>query len=265
MGNLMTFNNMYRTSKLPSGHPYKFLSPASTITTSTVVAASTFSPTSISGGQLWQDASTLTGTITTWSSKNSTYFPFYMTGNSVVTTSALNGLNVLNFNASGSYYMQMNSGSSTASTFSFFFVSRQTGGTNGRVFIGDGNTLYGYWGGSKKQWYMEGWLSGPYGYTSDTAWDFISIVRQSSGACEMYWNGSLIASAGSSGAGYQQMYINTGGCCGGEHSDAQVAEMLVYNTAVSTLNRQKCEGYLAWKWGLQANLPSTHPYKGSAP
>ena len=25
------------------------------------------------------------------------------------------------------------------------------------------------------------------------------------------------------------------------------------------------EGYLAWKWGLQGNLPSGHPYKNSAP
>ena len=261
----MTLNNMYNTSKLPTGHPYKFFPPANTYSESTIVSVSTFSPTSISGGQLWQDASTLTGTVTTWSSKNSTYFPFYMTGNSVASTGVLNGLNVLNFNGSGSYYMAMNSGSSTASTFSFYFVSRQTGGTNGRVFIGDGNTLYGYWGGNKKQWYMEGWLSGPFGYASDTAWDVISIVRQSSGACEMYWNGSLQASSGSSGAGYQQMYINTGGQYGNEHSDAQVAEMLVYNTAASTLNRQKCEGYLAWKWGLQANLPSGHPYKSAAP
>lgn len=29
--------------------------------------------------------------------------------------------------------------------------------------------------------------------------------------------------------------------------------------------RQKIEGYLAHKWGLEANLPSDHPYKSSAP
>jgi hypothetical protein len=28
---------------------------------------------------------------------------------------------------------------------------------------------------------------------------------------------------------------------------------------------QKIEGYLAWKWGLEANLPVYHPYKNSAP
>jgi hypothetical protein len=27
----------------------------------------------------------------------------------------------------------------------------------------------------------------------------------------------------------------------------------------------KAEGYLAHKWGLQGNLPVSHPYKSSAP
>jgi hypothetical protein len=27
----------------------------------------------------------------------------------------------------------------------------------------------------------------------------------------------------------------------------------------------KAEGYLAWKWGLEGNLPVLHPYKNSAP
>jgi hypothetical protein len=35
-----------------------------------------------------------------------------------------------------------------------------------------------------------------------------------------------------------------------------------YNTNVV---RQQIEGYLAWKWGLQGDLPSGHPYKNTAP
>ena len=30
-------------------------------------------------------------------------------------------------------------------------------------------------------------------------------------------------------------------------------------------NVEKAEGYLAWKWGLQSNLPISHPYKNAAP
>ena len=44
-----------------------------------------------------------------------------------------------------------------------------------------------------------------------------------------------------------------------------VAEILHYNEPLTTPQVQKVEGYLAWKWGLQANLPAGHPYKSGAP
>ena len=42
-------------------------------------------------------------------------------------------------------------------------------------------------------------------------------------------------------------------------------ETIALSTAPSTDDRQKLEGYLAWKWGTVANLPSDHPYKLGAP
>jgi hypothetical protein len=42
-----------------------------------------------------------------------------------------------------------------------------------------------------------------------------------------------------------------------------VGELLFYNSTLSTDNFQLVEGYLAWKWGLQGSLPSTHPYKAA--
>jgi hypothetical protein len=45
----------------------------------------------------------------------------------------------------------------------------------------------------------------------------------------------------------------------------RLGEVIVYNSNLSTDDRQIVEGYLAWKWGLQANLPSTHPYKNKNP
>jgi hypothetical protein len=44
-----------------------------------------------------------------------------------------------------------------------------------------------------------------------------------------------------------------------------IAEIVVTSSVLSTLNRQKTEGYLAHKWGLTANLPSDHPYKVNPP
>ncbi|MCJ7557243.1 MAG: hypothetical protein MUP90_10070 [Gammaproteobacteria bacterium] len=43
------------------------------------------------------------------------------------------------------------------------------------------------------------------------------------------------------------------------------AEVIVSSTLLSTLDRQKLEGYLAHKWGLTANLPADHPYKVNPP
>lgn len=43
------------------------------------------------------------------------------------------------------------------------------------------------------------------------------------------------------------------------------AEALVAASAVSTGDRQRIEGYLAWQWGLEANLPSGHPYELVSP
>lgn len=47
--------------------------------------------------------------------------------------------------------------------------------------------------------------------------------------------------------------------------NAKLSEVVLYNTTVSDINRQKVEGYLAWKWGLVRNLPINHLYKNSPP
>ena len=44
-----------------------------------------------------------------------------------------------------------------------------------------------------------------------------------------------------------------------------VAEMIIVSGAVTTDTRQRIEGYLAHKWGLDGNLPSNHPYKNYGP
>ena len=44
-----------------------------------------------------------------------------------------------------------------------------------------------------------------------------------------------------------------------------LCEIVLYNTAISTNYRQQVEGWLMWKWGIQSNLPSNHPYYLTAP
>ena len=45
----------------------------------------------------------------------------------------------------------------------------------------------------------------------------------------------------------------------------KIAEVLIFDTVQSAANTQKIEGYLAHKWGLDGKLPSSHPYKITAP
>lgn len=47
--------------------------------------------------------------------------------------------------------------------------------------------------------------------------------------------------------------------------NASVGEIIITQSALSITDRQKIEGYLAWKWGMQASLPAGHPYKLSPP
>ena len=44
-----------------------------------------------------------------------------------------------------------------------------------------------------------------------------------------------------------------------------MSEIIIYNSSLSTSQRQQVEGYLSWKWGLQNNLPDTHAYKKFRP
>jgi hypothetical protein len=44
-----------------------------------------------------------------------------------------------------------------------------------------------------------------------------------------------------------------------------ISEMVATSALLSTADRQRLEGYLAWKWGLQANLPAGHPFRNNPP
>ena len=44
-----------------------------------------------------------------------------------------------------------------------------------------------------------------------------------------------------------------------------IGELLIFNNTLTTSQRQQVEGYLAWKWGLQSSLPSTHAYAKFSP
>jgi hypothetical protein len=72
-----------------------------------------------------------------------------------------------------------------------------------------------------------------------------------------------VATTGTPNSGAVQGAIGASGT-GGFPCTVEWSELIFIN-GNSTGNQQKTEGYLAWKWGLQGNLPAGHPYKNSPP
>lgn len=90
-------------------------------------------------------------------------------------------------------------------------------------------------------------------------WAYRNTV--SGGIKDVAVNGnSPFASGTGTTAGCDLLEFNTGGT-----GDFRIAEFVVFAQDVPQTTRQRTEGYLAWKWGLVGNLPSTHPYKNSPP
>jgi len=224
----------------------------------------------IDGIKLWFDASTLTsGSVNELVSATGGRKPYKFINRSnnsarlpVVKAGELNKLSVLEFNTDQSLSLNK---SLKANEFTMVFLTRQLGGNRRRFVIGDGNRLFGYWNGGKNQLYMEGWLCAtPGGPPSTKDWDLYVIRRESNGRTYMTRNGEskLIANGGVAAA-FDGLHLNTGGCCGGETSDAQFAELAFWNRSLNDVEIKKIEGYMAWKWGLQGELAENHPFANS--
>jgi len=180
-----------------------------------------------------------------------------------VNTNVLNGQRVVTFSPASSWTP---SSQVNLSNYSMFFVTRQTGSTNGTIFKNSNDSSpqsFGYSLGRKKILNIN---MNPYNdgsaVTSDTSWDIISHTRIQNASYVFNWNGSLLYSGvTSTNSPLQNLVIS--GPSGA--SDCQVAEVILYNSVLTSTQISKIEGYLAWKWGLVGNLPSSHPYKNVYP
>jgi hypothetical protein len=243
-----------------------------------------FQPTSITGCQLWLDGADPAGTgilpangatVSTWVDKsgNARNSPANSTG-AIFAANSLNGRGTINFTAQGRYYVTPNFVPSSANAPSIFVVAQQTGYTSGNseiVIATVGSPtwatfdLFGSAGTFIARLNMYN-NQGENGGISIAAPAIISIVGSGapSFSASMFGNGTLnITFTGNSGNPLStSMGFNIGSSAG---FIGNIYDVIMYNTALSTLQRQQIEGYLAWKWGLQANLPSDHPFKTYRP
>ena len=244
-------------TSLTSTHPY-YRFPASYPSVPDFISTPTFIPSSIAGLVVWTDASTVTS-VNPWTNGGSGG-TINCTG--TVNTAARNGRNTVSLTTGQSWTMAT---TLTLSSYTMFWSGRQTGPNYSRVLQSTSlNQLYGYWGGSKQTLYIDGNPSKLSGLAGNTNWDTFSHGRVAGGAFTFNWDGTSILAGTSTTNSLAGLAINSG-VYPGEASQVEIGEIIVYNSVLSTTNIQIVEGYLSWRWGVQANLPVGHPYKNFPP
>jgi hypothetical protein len=91
---------------------------------------------------------------------------------------------------------------------------------------------------------------------------FIS-ASSSSGTQSLGVNGGDLSTGSATFSGVGTFTIGAGFTDNRGKINGSINEIIAFNSSLTTSQRQQVEGYLAWKWGLQASLPATHPYKTS--
>jgi hypothetical protein len=153
-------------------------------------------------------------------------------------------------------FMVYKYGSSLAGRYSDVFTGDNTGGYLGATVqaVRSGGSSYIY----------AGTLEPMAGLAVNTKYLFVVTFNGSSSGWA--YNGSSLTTAGPGTLGIVNgVSIGLVGGVAAESANALMAEVFVVGGTITTLNRQKAEGYLAWKYGLQASLPGGHPYAGAAP
>ncbi len=261
-------------SRLPSTHLYFFRPPTRKDT------FTSFSPSSISGIQIWLDAkdsttftfSTSVSTVTQWRDKsgNSRHAipfqgqPFYSNtafsntqpGVVVWNSSTLYApIPVNTFPSSGHFFVVFQKTSSAVGGAGDTIISRSL--ANKPAPFDTYNTSR-YWGDGNI--YANSNVSFDLSTASNiNNWNF----NITSNSWNEYLNGSTVALfTGLSGYG-----DNSSNLYFGSRQDtltgsrAFIGEIIAYNKSLTTAERQQVEGYLAWKWGVQNNLLSVHPFR----
>lgn len=259
-----------------------------------IIIDNTWTPTQISTA-IWLDAadsSTITldsGAVSAWSDKSGNGIDATQTTagyRPVVNTAALNGLDTLTFDGSDDFLYLDGAKTLTkaATVFTTFLVtsaSVNTGATLKRLVnfsLGDTTTgarhLLGLLSSQVRATQRR--LDADAGYskygTHTAGARMLEITSDWSGATiTLGIDGTRSTSATGQGSGGTSNTASTEVAIGGTASvsgqciSGDIAELVCISGTVTTADRQKVEGYLAWKWGTQASLPSGHPYESAAP
>ena len=259
---------------------------AAAVLTTIPARGAPWTPADLPDKALWLDAAdsgtiTLNGsTVSQWNDKsgngrnvaqsNAAKQPTYATG-------YLNGNNAISFDGTG---RSLSAGTATinlSQPFNRFIVGKFLTKSSQSVIV-DGNNGSGAGG---QQVFYNGESAGSWRMACDATYknsisygtsDFNNHIHfhNLNGASTYY---SIDGATTLSGPGNSGSIGQPGICIGNIRNEVAsgygfqgyVYEIILTTGTLSPADRQKTEGYLAWKWGTQASLPVGHPYESAAP
>lgn len=247
-----------------------------------------FSPSSVAGLNLWLNAAdtaslSLTGnTVTSWRDRSSNAYLGTAVNGPTLSTNAIGANGVVAFNAASSQYINFGDvcdlGLNGLTVLAVAFLN-STGNIISKDIQGSAAGTYTLLGDTNQTFVSQD----PTGGSADLV---LSTPIRSTLLVEYTWNrtynhsiylfGSTVRT--STVANLTTTY-NTGNSlfvgalqnatgtapAAGYYLNGYIGEILLYNSSISAYNRHAAEGYLAWKWGLQSNLPPQHPFYSQSP
>ncbi len=197
--------------------------------------------------------------------------------NPLLRTAALNSLNVVDFAAASSRFMTLPNFMTGFTAATIYWVVKDNadppantgasgppfhGGTSASAdhypYDGDGLIYFGFGSDTRKST----------GYNPSPTLDnwHIGCFRSAASDWKFFHNGVQQFTTGTNTVAFPAApYIGVHNIGLGPSFDGRIAEIVLINNASSSTDRQLVEGYLAWKWGIQAILPGGHPYESAAP
>jgi hypothetical protein len=261
-------------ASLPSTHP-SFTGIAAQPFALMRPFARRFQPVDIPGCALWLDAadqSSMTfssgSNVSSWKDKSPNAFPFtVVSGQSApVLQQSFNGnypaVTALNTTSVMYYQTQIPATTLISSTgITYFMVGKCSSGALLAKFFdaGSGVRIISFETGSSFRSDFNTTIVSP---GNNTLIPFLICSRYdgASTAFTLFYNGISVASSNVTAPSYSftswialfGQYTGQGDFYGAAGS---ICEFLSYSSSLSTSQRQQVEGYLAWKWGLNAQLP----------
>jgi hypothetical protein len=235
-------------SNLPIIHPFKLGSPTLQL------KYAEFSPLSLANLNLWLDAKD------SWYDKSGKGLIVTAYGSPTLTED-----NLFSFNGTDQYFSVPYSGDHSTETGFVIIKFNNTLGEQDIICGDNGGRKYHNYNGDIRiaSAGVTGGITNP---ASPPEISTLALLEYTITPSEikLYQNGTLLSTTAVTITMGNESFINIGvnfALSSNTYFNGYIGEIILFNSVLSDIDRNKVEGYLAWKWEIQTSLPNDHPYK----